>query len=167
MPLYASVGAVRLSVNNALYGHSVDTVASHYEEERLSDSLEELEAQIIGNLLPNDDDLLSGVTDGHESHGHIIRGSTGDDMDELDLFSSVGGLDLGDDDSSSSGQKNSEILGGACNSQLGLCNTSIAGENPYDEHPSRTLFVRNINNDVEDSELKALFEVCFIVFFVP
>ncbi|RDY08962.1 Protein MEI2-like 4, partial [Mucuna pruriens] len=148
----SSLFSMRLSANNDLYGHSVDTVASHYEEERLFDSLEELEAQIIGNLLPSDDDLLSGVT-----NDHIIQDSTGNDMDELDLFSSVGGMDLGDDNSSSLGQKNSEILDGACNSQLGLYSTLIAGE-PYNEHPSRTLVVRNINCDVEDSELKALFE---------
>ncbi|KAJ1443072.1 RNA-binding domain superfamily [Sesbania bispinosa] len=142
---------LRLSANNAaLYGHSVDTVASHYEEEKLFDSLEELEAQIIGNLLPSDDDLLSGVIDGHD---HIVQDTAGNnDMDELDLFSSVGGMDLGDDDRPSSGQKNSEILGGVCNSELGS-NVLVAGE-----HPSRTLFVRNINSDVEDFELKALFE---------
>ncbi|GLT60283.1 hypothetical protein SLA2020_330550 [Shorea laevis] len=32
------------------------------------------------------------------------------------------------------------------------------GEHPYGEHPSTTIFVRNINSNVEDSELKALFE---------
>lgn len=36
---------------------------------------------------------------------------------------------------------------------------TVAGEHPYGEHPSRTLFVRNINSNVEDSELKLLFEV--------
>lgn len=35
---------------------------------------------------------------------------------------------------------------------------SVVGEHPYGEHPSRTLFVRNINSNVEDSELKVLFE---------
>ncbi|KAK7340793.1 hypothetical protein VNO77_21506 [Canavalia gladiata] len=147
-----------LSANNAIYGHSVDTAASHYEEERLFDSLEELEAQIIGNLLPNDDDLLSGVTDGLDQVVQGDQASAGDDIDELDLFISVGGMDLGDDDSSSSGQKNSEILDGACNSQLGPSSASIAGEQLDDEHPCRTLVVRNINSDLEDSELKALFE---------
>ena len=36
---------------------------------------------------------------------------------------------------------------------------TVAGEHPYGEHPSRTLFVRNINSNVEDSELRSLFEV--------
>ncbi|GKA00820.1 hypothetical protein Tco_0673485 [Tanacetum coccineum] len=58
---------VRLTAtnNNSMYGHSVG--ASHYqhqEEDELFRSLKEIEAQTIGNLLPNDDDLLSGVTDG-------------------------------------------------------------------------------------------------------
>ncbi|KAH1053097.1 hypothetical protein GLYMA_08G257400v4 [Glycine max] len=141
---------LRLSANNALYGHSVDTVASHYEEERLFDSLEELEAQIIGNLLPSDDDLLSGVTNGLD---HIIQDSSGDDTDELDLFSSVGGMDLGHDNCSSSEQKNSEILDEACNSQLGLRSASIAGEQPYSEHPSRTIVVRNINSQHKESNV--------------
>eukprot|EP00010_Vexillifera_abyssalis_P008857 CAMPEP_0201550488 /NCGR_PEP_ID=MMETSP0173_2-20130828/6836_1 /ASSEMBLY_ACC=CAM_ASM_000268 /TAXON_ID=218659 /ORGANISM="Vexillifera sp., Strain DIVA3 564/2" /LENGTH=638 /DNA_ID=CAMNT_0047960469 /DNA_START=381 /DNA_END=2297 /DNA_ORIENTATION=+ len=32
------------------------------------------------------------------------------------------------------------------------------GEHPFGEHPSRTLFVRNINSNVEDEELRTLFE---------
>ncbi|CAK7346683.1 unnamed protein product [Dovyalis caffra] len=35
---------------------------------------------------------------------------------------------------------------------------TVAGEHPYGEHPSRTLFVRNINSNVEDAELRSLFE---------
>ena len=37
----------------------------------------------------------------------------------------------------------------------------VSGEHPLGEHPSRTLFVRNINSNVEDSELRSLFEVTF------
>lgn len=141
---------LRLSANNASYGHSVDTIASHYEEEKLSDSLEELEAQIIGNLLPDEDDLLSGVIDGNN---YIICDSNGDDIDELDLFSNNGGFDLGDGENSSSVERNSEINSGVRNSSI-----AAAGENSYGEHPSRTLFVRNIDSHVKDSVLKALFE---------
>ncbi|KAM6589785.1 hypothetical protein CsatA_012390 [Cannabis sativa] len=145
---------LRLSSNNGLYGHSVDTVASHYEEEEIIESLEEIEAQTIGNLLPDDDDLLSGVTDGLN---YNIQSNGGDDMEELDLFNSVGGMDL-EDDGSSPGLKCSDFPGVVSNGQLGLSNGSIVGEHPYGEHPSRTLFVRNINSNVEDSELKTLFE---------
>ncbi|TXG49031.1 hypothetical protein EZV62_024906 [Acer yangbiense] len=144
---------LRLSSNIAPYGHSVDTVASHFEEEAPFESLEELEAQTIGNLLPSDDDLFSGVIDGIDYAAQL---SSGDDMDELDFFSSVGGMDLEDDGSTAN--KRSEISGGLSNGELGICNGALVGEHPHGEHPSRTLFVRNINSTVEDSELKALFE---------
>eukprot|EP01116_Phalansterium_solitarium_P016143 TRINITY_DN3681_c0_g1_i3.p1 TRINITY_DN3681_c0_g1~~TRINITY_DN3681_c0_g1_i3.p1 ORF type:complete len:1149 (+),score=205.66 TRINITY_DN3681_c0_g1_i3:190-3636(+) len=35
---------------------------------------------------------------------------------------------------------------------------NLFGEHPHGEHPSRTLFVRNINSNVEDEELLILFE---------
>lgn len=141
--------AVKLSSNNGQYGHSfAAAAASHYEEEEVFESLEEIEAQTIGNLLPDDDDLLSGVTDGF---GSIIKSNTGEDVEDLDLFSSVGGLELGEDSFS---QRNPEL------SDI----NSNGGEHPFGEHPSRTLFVRNINSNVEDSELKTLFEVSSISF---
>ncbi|XP_044508153.1 protein MEI2-like 4 isoform X2 [Mangifera indica] len=136
---------MRLSSNIAPHGYSVETVASHYEEEGPFESLEEVEAQTIGNLLPNDDDLFSGVTDGLD---HIIQPGSGDDMDELDFFNSVGGMDLGDDGSPAV-EENSEISAG----ELGVCNGAITMD-----HPSRTLIVRNINSDVQDSELQTVFE---------
>lgn len=34
------------------------------------------------------------------------------------------------------------------------------GEHPYGEHPSRTLFVRNIHSSVDDEELRSLFSNC-------
>ncbi|CAI8592090.1 unnamed protein product [Vicia faba] len=138
---------LRLSANNALYAHSVDAIASRYEEERLTESLEELKARIIVNLLPDEDDLLSGVT-----NDFVIPDSTGDEVEELDLFNSGGGFELEDDGDSSSREKNSEIIGGARNKN------SIVGENLSSEHASRRLFVRNIDGDAENSVLKALFE---------
>nr|GMD50984.1 protein MEI2-like 4 isoform X1 [Ipomoea batatas] len=138
---------LQLSTNNSLYGHSMGATASHYEEEEPLESLEELEAQTIGNLLPDDDDLFAGVTDGLDC---VAQPNNRDDGEDLDLFSSVGGMDLGED-SSSSGQKNSDML-------LGGSIASGAGKHPLGEHPSRTLFVRNINSNVEDSELQTLFE---------
>ncbi|EEF50120.1 RNA-binding protein, putative [Ricinus communis] len=146
---------LRLSSNNVLYGHSVDTVASHFEEQEPFESLEEVEAQTIGNLLPSDDDLFSGMTDKLDN---TIQSNGRDDVEELDFFSSVGGLDLGDDGSTP--QNDTDFAGGISNGQpgTGSSNGSIAGEHPYGEQPSRTLFVRNINSNVEDSELRALFE---------
>ncbi|KAI3467807.1 hypothetical protein Pfo_024470 [Paulownia fortunei] len=145
---------LKLSSNNATHGHSVAaaSVPSHYEEEEAFESLEELEAQTIGNLLPDDDDLLSGVTDGFDS---IIRPHNGEDMEDLDLFSSVGGLELGEDGFS---HRNSQLSDVNSNNQLAISVGSNGGEHPFGEHPSRTLFVRNINSNVEDSELRTLFE---------
>ncbi|XP_050375448.1 protein MEI2-like 4 isoform X2 [Argentina anserina] len=137
---------LRLSSNNTQYGHSADSVDSNYEEEEIFESLEEMEAQTIGNLLPNDDELLSGVTDGLE---YNVPLTASDDIEELDFFSSSGGMDLGDD-GLSAGQNYSDFPGGASGQQ---CNGSAVGE-----HPSRTLFVRNINSNIEDSELRTLFE---------
>ncbi|KAG6426688.1 hypothetical protein SASPL_110915 [Salvia splendens] len=140
---------LKLSSNNGPYGHSfAGAASSHYEEEEVFESLEELEAQTIGNLLPDDDDLLSGVTDGF---GSVMRSNNVEDVEDLDLFSSVGGLELGED---SFLQRNPELYDFNSNNQLG----SNGGEHPFGEHPSRTLFVRNINSNVEDSELRTLFE---------
>lgn len=141
------------SSNNLPYGHSVGAATPpRNEEEEPFESLEELEAQTIGNLLPDDDDLLSGVTDGID---YINPPNNIDDLEDLDVFSSVGGMDLGDDGLPSS-QSNTDFSSGNSNSHLG---PSVGGEHPFGEHPSRTLFVRNINSNVEDSELRTLFEV--------
>ncbi|CAI9093085.1 OLC1v1028500C4 [Oldenlandia corymbosa var. corymbosa] len=142
---------LRLSSNNPPYGHSVGATAFPYEEEEPFESLEELEAHTIGNLLPDDDDLLSGITDGMDAMGHP---SSGDDIEELDVFSNIGGMELGDD-GFPSGQSNLDLSGGSGNGQIA---GAVGGEHPFGEHPSRTLFVRNINSNVEDSELRILFE---------
>ncbi|XP_039001756.1 protein MEI2-like 4 [Hibiscus syriacus] len=133
---------LNLSSENAIYGNSIDTISSsHYEEEEPFESLEELEAQTIGNLLPDDDDLFSGVTNGLD---FVFQPYGAEYTEESDVFSSVGGMDLGDDGPTVV-RKNEK-------SHLGLFNGSAG------EHPSRTLLVRNINIDVEESELKAIFE---------
>ncbi|XP_047313814.1 protein MEI2-like 4 isoform X2 [Impatiens glandulifera] len=112
------------------------TAVSPYDEVDPFESLEEIEAQTIGNLLPDDEDLLSGVTDGLD---YAAQHNGGDDAEDLDLFNSVGGMDLGDD-----------------NFRLGKSDFNL--EHSSRENPSRTLFVRNINSSIEDSELHTLFE---------
>lgn len=145
-----------MSGNDVTLHQPFDTVGSHHGEEEPFESLKEIEAQTIGNLLPDEDDLFSGVVD---DVGHSAHTNTGDDLEEFDLFSSVGGLELEGDDRLNVEQKNSDFLGLVTNGQ-GVSNGMVVGEHPYGEHPSRTLFVRNINSNVEDVELKALFEVC-------
>ncbi|KAF2311637.1 hypothetical protein GH714_025431 [Hevea brasiliensis] len=66
-------------------------------------------------------------------------------------------MELEGDDRLGVGQRTSDFVGGVNNGQ-GVSNGSIVGEHPYGELPSRTLFVRNINSNVEDTEIKALFE---------
>ncbi|KAK9108612.1 hypothetical protein Syun_024623 [Stephania yunnanensis] len=142
---------MKLSSNDVLFGQSADAVNSQREDEEALKSLEEIEAQTIGNFLPDDEDLLSGLLDDLE---YVVQPNNGDDIEDFDLFSSGGGMELGDD----MGQRGSDFAGGISNSQTSGQNGVIAGEHPYGEHPSRTLFVRNINSNVEDSELMALFQ---------
>ncbi|XWS37041.1 hypothetical protein CRYUN_Cryun19dG0009200 [Craigia yunnanensis] len=142
---------LRLLGNDLSFQHA-SKAASHHEEEPFK-SIEEIEAQTIGNLLPDEDDLFSGVIDELELNTHA---SKGDELEDFDLFSSGGGMELEGDDRVSMGPRNSDLVGVIIGQ--GGSNGSIVGEHPYGEHPSRTLFVRNINSNVEDSELKALFE---------
>ncbi|CAL9767869.1 unnamed protein product [Musa acuminata subsp. burmannicoides] len=133
---------------------SVHSVNSNFGEEVFFESMEDIEAQTIGNLLPDDDELLSGVT--------YDKGYTGKPNDETDvdddIFYSGGGMELETDDKINENKTYEFAGGGASNYQQGKLNGPFASEHPYGEHPSRTLFVRNINSNVEDGELRALFE---------
>lgn len=138
---------LRLSANDDIYHQPTKTVLSNYEKEPLN-CFEGNEGQTIGNLLPDEDDLFSGMTD---ALAHGVQPNSGDELEDFDLFSNGGGLELGEDHLSAVHQKYN-LVGGVLNSHVS-CNGPIAGE-----HPSRTLFVRNICSSIEDSELKALFE---------
>ena len=112
---------------------------------------EEIEQRTIGDLLPGDDELLSGIVDDLD---YVYPSTNGDDMED-DLFCSVGGIELDTDDN----MNIKDLANGFSNSQQGVLGVPFAGEHPFGEHPSRTLFVRNINSNVDDSELRTLFEV--------
>ncbi|CAN0915915.1 Protein MEI2-like 4 [Linum grandiflorum] len=135
---------VRLTGNDIQSREPTKIAVSALEEEPF-ESLEEIEAQTIGNLLPADDDLFSGITN---DLGNIVNGTAGDDLEDFDLFSSGGGMELEGD--IIAGRKNPDLFA--------LSSGSITSKHPFGELPSRTLFVRNINSNVEDSELKTLFE---------
>ncbi|GMI75688.1 MEI2-like 4 [Hibiscus trionum] len=137
---------LKLLGNDVSFQHA-SKAAPHNEEEPCK-SMKEIEAQTIGNLLPDEDDLFSGVNDELGLNSHA---SKGDELEDFDLFSSGGGMELEGDDHVSMGTRNSDLFG-VFNGLEGS-NGSTVGE-----HPSRTLYVRNINSNVEDSELKALFE---------
>ncbi|OVA03052.1 RNA recognition motif domain [Macleaya cordata] len=127
------------------------------------DSLEDIAAHTIGSLLPDDEDeLLAGIVDDFDLSG---LPSQLEDLEDYDIFGSGGGMELDFDPQESLSMGMSKVsisdgIAGNGTNQYGLVNGmgAVAGEHPYGEHPSRTLFVRNINSNVEDSELRSLFE---------
>ncbi|KAK9150820.1 hypothetical protein Syun_009129 [Stephania yunnanensis] len=152
--------------NSEHIGQSVDDsqtgLKNVHQDEEGKDVLEDVDLHAIGSLLPDDEDeLLAGITDDFDISGFINQP---EDVEEFDLFGSLGGMELDFDsqDSLSLGMSKVSLSDGVGNgtAQYGFPNGvgTVAGEHPYGEHPSRTLFVRNINSNVEDSELRALFE---------
>lgn len=149
-------------------GQSIDDALPTFEkleqQKEGQDPLEDVEPNEIGNMLPDDEDeLLAGITDDFD----LSRLPTQvEDLEDYDLFGSGGGmeLDFESQESLSIGMSKVGISDGVASngiSHYALPNGvgTVAGEHPYGEHPSRTLFVRNINSNVEDSELRSLFEV--------
>ncbi|KAL1347835.1 protein MEI2-like 2 [Arachis hypogaea] len=128
------------------------------------DALEDIETKAAGKMLPDDEDeLLAGIM---EDFDLTRLPSQLEDLDENDLFGSVGGfeMDFESQESLGIGISKMSLSDGVPSTAIGqyaaLPNGvgAVAGEHPYGEHPSRTLFVRNINSNVEDSELRLLFE---------
>ncbi|KAF5752771.1 protein MEI2-like 5 [Tripterygium wilfordii] len=156
---------VTLNVTKSVH-QSVDDVScdlnKHQQGVDINDSLEDVEAHAIGSLLPDDEDeLLAGIMDDLDLYG---LPTSLEELEDYDLFGG-GGMELETDlqDSLSLGMSKVNLSDGVVGNGMphyGFLNGvgSVAGEHPYGEHPSRTLFVRNINSNVEDSELRALFE---------
>ena len=122
------------------------------------ESVDDIESHSIGNMLPDEDDLLTGMMDDLD-----LTELPPDSADDYDLFGSGGGMELDADfrDGLSMNGGPPRLSISSAVPQFNVQNGAgtVAGEHPYGEHPSRTLFVRNINSNVEDSELKTLFEV--------
>lgn len=153
-------------------GHFLDDSSPNLSkidlENEGADPFEDLELDAIGNLLPDDEDeLLAGITDDFDLSG---LPSQVEDLEECDLFGPGGGMEL-----ECEPQERLHIVMSKLNISDGVAANGIghyalpngvgtvAGEHPYGEHPSRTLFVRNINSNVDDSELRSLFEVFLIL----
>ncbi|XP_023543808.1 protein MEI2-like 5 isoform X1 [Cucurbita pepo subsp. pepo] len=146
---------------------SVDDISSRFKNlnpgPEGDDVLEDIETHAIGSLLPDDEEeLLAGILDDLDLNG---LPTSLEDLEEYDLFSSGGGMELETDaqQNASIGSSRVSLGDGAIGSVVppytfSNGNGTVAGEHPYGEHPSRTLFVRNINSNVEDLELRALFE---------
>ncbi|URE11219.1 RNA recognition motif 2 [Musa troglodytarum] len=110
----------------------------------------------VGIMLPDDEAaLLSGALDCldlNESPGQVL-----DALEDYDLFCGGGKMELDSD------PKESITVGSSLrnvNHRYTLANGvgTISVAHPHGEHPSRTLFVRNVGNNVEDCELRSLFE---------
>lgn len=150
------------------YCHSIDDSSTSLNGLHLEDeSKDPLEGEPTpdGCFLPGDEDeLLAGVMDDFDLSGLPTQL---EDLED-DFFGSGGGLELEPDtlDNSLNGFAKLSASDGILGSSVGhhvFPNGAgtVAGEHPYGEHPSRTLFVRNINSNVEDFELRSLFEVVF------
>ncbi|CAH8389815.1 unnamed protein product [Eruca vesicaria subsp. sativa] len=121
------------------------------------DSLEDVEPD---SLLPEDEnELLPGLIDELNFNG---MSDELEDLEECDVFCSGGGmeLDVESQENQAVDASGKQISAGNAFGPRKRSNTSgrVSVEHPNGEHPSRTLFVRNINSSVEDSELSALFE---------
>ncbi|KAL1200678.1 Protein MEI2-like 3 [Cardamine amara subsp. amara] len=147
------------------YYQSVDDIASGFNHFNggIGNMLDDRDSHPLGSMLPDDEEqLLAGLMD---DLNLTALPATLDDLEDYDLFGSGGGLEL-ETDPHDSLNKGFQRMGFAdSNVDNGLPQNifqngvgSIAGEHPYGEHPSRTLFVRNINSNIDDFELRTLFE---------
>ncbi|KAK7316710.1 hypothetical protein RJT34_00373 [Clitoria ternatea] len=149
------------------YGQPVEenllTLDKVHKEDEGRDPFDDFESGAIGNLLPDDEEeLLAGLMDDFDLSK---LPNQLEDLDENDLFVNGGGfeMDFESQESLNIGMSKISISDGVATNGIGhyaIQNGvgTVAGEHPYGEHPSRTLFVRNINSNVEDSELRTLFE---------
>ena len=160
-----------MNLNDAVNGHqSIDDFSSGFKKPHQdvdgNGSLEDVDTCAIGTMLPDDEEeLLAGIMDDFDLSG--LPGSL-EDLEEYDLFGG-GGMELETDPQENLSMGLSQLNFSDSTVGNGLPHYSfpngvgtVAGEHPYGEHPSRTLFVRNINSNVEDSELRALFEVSLV-----
>eukprot|EP01103_Thecamoeba_quadrilineata_P014435 TRINITY_DN4310_c0_g2_i1.p1 TRINITY_DN4310_c0_g2~~TRINITY_DN4310_c0_g2_i1.p1 ORF type:complete len:831 (+),score=148.37 TRINITY_DN4310_c0_g2_i1:133-2625(+) len=129
--LYAPPPAHMLGLFSPTWPHAIFPPVFSSPKEELLEEPSTL-ASAIDQVIPNHSNLDSDLDEFHRASGV-----------EVEISVSPTGMD------SINGQAN----GG--NPDLLF---SLHGEHPLGEHPSRTLFVRNINSNVEDDELRSLFE---------
>ena len=146
----------RQSVDDAVA--NLDKLDPDVEE---NDPLHDVVNRTVGFVLPGDEDeLFADIANGYD---FPTIANQLDDSEESDFF---GGMELENDvqESLTMGMSKVNLSEGMVGNGMihhGLPNGvgTVAGEHPLGEHPSRTLFVRNIKSNVEDSELRSLFEV--------
>ncbi|CAL5067463.1 unnamed protein product [Urochloa decumbens] len=140
---------IRLTPKTSVVDQPVEKINVNQADDEPFEMTKEIETQIIGNLLPDDDDLLSGVLG---DVGYDTQGNNQDDIED-DIFCTGGGMELEADGNN----KLSKVNGGVNYSHT-RSNVQLNGEYTYGEQPSRILFVRNIDSNIDDSELKFIFE---------
>lgn len=157
----------KLNFPDPEYEHqSIDVASSKLDKldkyVNRKESIGALDLSNIGIFLPDDEEeLLAGITDDFDLCKMRNQVEDGEDSD---IFGSGGGMELDFDTSESlmvgvaKTSINDGYSGNGCAPQIPNGIGAVNGEHPYGEHPSRTLFVRNINSNVEDSELRSLFE---------
>ncbi|XP_076904458.1 protein MEI2-like 5, partial [Bidens hawaiensis] len=105
------------------------------------------QSQTIESLLPDEEDLFSGVID---ELGCTATANSDDE--DYDLFSSNGGMEL-EGNSKLYISQHKFLTAEGLNSDQSSSDYLVSSE-----HPSRTLLLKNVDNRVEDSKLRALFE---------
>lgn len=94
--------AVRLS-SNKFGSRQSSTVAPHIDEVEPFKSLEESEGQTINNLLPDEEELFSGMVD---EMGHLGNANASDDLEDFDVFTYSGGIELEAEENLQAGRRN-------------------------------------------------------------
>ncbi|KAL8257988.1 hypothetical protein R6Q59_030029 [Mikania micrantha] len=153
--------AYRASTDISLFSSSLPVILHEKYGFPLEDESEDITTSLTGSMIPGEEDELFIGTDDFD------LGDLPTQLEDLedDLFESGGGMEMDFDshDGIRFGVSNINIsdnvpLIGINRHELPNSGAPVVGEHPYGEHPSRTLFVRNINSNVEDSELRSLFE---------
>ncbi|CAM8882690.1 unnamed protein product [Rhodiola kirilowii] len=138
------------------------TEKTRHSKSVVDNTLEDSDTCQIGFTLPDDEDeLLAGAMEDFDLSG---LPSKLEDLED-DIFGSGGGLELDADPQDGmyvavpkAVVPEGFIVNGVNAYSVQSAVGTVSGEHPSGEHPSRTLFVRNINSNVEDSELRAMFE---------
>nr|CAB3484379.1 unnamed protein product [Digitaria exilis] len=140
---------VRLTPKNSGVGQLVEKIDINQADDEPFEMTKEIETRVIGNLLPDDDDLFSAVP------GDVRYNTQGNNQDDIDddIFCTGGGMELEADGN----DKPSKVNDGVSHSHT-MPNDQLKGECTFGQQSSRILFVRNIDRNIEDYELKFLFE---------
>ena len=93
---------MKLSENN-FFARPSSTIMSQKDENEPPKPHEEAEGETINNLLPDEEELFSGMVDeiGHKGCTNAV-----DDLEDFDLFTCTGGIELEADDRSQPSRQN-------------------------------------------------------------